>query len=172
MDRPGGFAIGRPRAWKARRHRHALVVRSPDRLVAITITADRSAAALAIEPRRFASRAIAALPGFANRLRTGRPHPFETRYHAVQVRGRGENRARGVRERLTVIVLRRQRLATFTAVIAANARRTASPTAARAAHVVRTLRGRPPAHPVSGPCVRPTDADRVDCNRSKELFHG
>lgn len=155
VDRPGGFAIGLPLRWKARRHGHAVVARSGNHLVAISITVTRSAAALTLEPADFARRAIGALPGFERQLRVGRPHEFETSYEAAQVRGRGEDASR-VPERVTVIAIRRDRLAAYTVVVAANARRTPPETAARAEHVVRTLRGRPPREtsPTSRPCPR------------------
>ena len=50
----------------------------------------------------------------------------------------------GVDQRLSVIVLRRDRVATFTVVLAKNAERATGPSKRLALRVIETLRSRPP----------------------------
>jgi hypothetical protein len=57
LDRRGGLTIGVPPGWKAHQPRRGFLISSPDRLVAISIAADRTAAARALPLDRFARAA-------------------------------------------------------------------------------------------------------------------
>jgi len=140
----GGFALGVPRGWTAERHGPNALIRSYDRLVALSITPNRSRRAQEVPLDDFASRTASALKGFREPVRPGRPHPYEHRYPAVQVRAKATERKSDVRERLRVIVLRRKDLVTFTAIVAANAKRHSEPAENLALKVLHTLRSRPP----------------------------
>ena len=140
---PGGFAVGLPRGWKARSSGSGSLIRSYDRLVAISILPDRSADALDVPIEDFANRAAEALRGFEGGLRPNGIWIFRHRYRAAAVGGEGTSE-RGVDQRVRLIVLRRDDQATFTVVIAANASRAARPSERLASRLVRTLRARPP----------------------------
>jgi hypothetical protein len=143
VNRRGGFSFGVPRGWKAERRGPVSLVRSFDRLVAISIAADRSAGGLELAPGSYARRAAAALRGYRGAPEVGRPRGFaHPRYDASQVRGEATARG-GVDQRIAAVVLRRRGLATFTAVIAANAKRVSGADRRLAAQLVRSLRGRP-----------------------------
>ncbi len=146
VSRQAGFAIGRPAGWRPRPDGAATVVRSPDHLVAISITAARGASALMTGPPTFARRTARSLPGFKRPLRIGRPHPFAAAYPAALVRARGTGGQR-VPERITVVAMRRAPFATYAAVVAVNAERASPADERRALRVVRSLRGRPAAAP-------------------------
>ena len=136
-----GFAIGLPPGWDARDRRRSSLLRSPDHLAAVTITADRSAGGLALPLNEFATRVTEALRGF-RRLETGRPRPFRARYDAVAVAGRGAAKG-GVPQRVLVVVERRAGLATYTAVVATNAKRAAGRHRDEIRRMLRSVRGRP-----------------------------
>ena len=143
VDRRGGFALGVPRGWKARQTGNGLLVRSFDHLAAISIAPDRRSAALAEPLDEFASATAAELGGFRGELRRRSVRRFEHRYDGAEVRARGTT-PDGVTQRVSVIVLRRDRVATLTAVIASNVKPSADPSLRLARRVVGTLRTRPP----------------------------
>ncbi len=70
--------------------------------------------------------------------------PFGRNYEAVEVRATATASATGVEQDISVIVLRREGVATFTAVIAANAKPSAEESRELAERVVETLRTRAP----------------------------
>ena len=143
VNRAGGFAFGLPPGWKADDRRGSTVVRSFDRLVVVQITSDRTTEALETPLDEFATRALAALPGFEHKLEPSEPRKAKHRYEAVAVTATGKAAKSGVPERVRLIVLRRDRLVTFTVVIAANRARPAGASEAVAMALVRTLRSRP-----------------------------
>ncbi|MGH2951250.1 MAG: hypothetical protein ACRDKX_04325, partial [Solirubrobacterales bacterium] len=143
VNGPAGFALGIPRGWEASDRGISTLVRSFDRLVAVSITPDRTGEALELGLPDFATRALLALPGFEGDLDPTDPRPYAHRYDGVAVRARATAAQSGVRQRLELIVLRRPELATFTVVVAANAERDSAPAARVAERVVDTLRSRP-----------------------------
>jgi hypothetical protein len=144
INRAGGFGLGLPRGWKASDRRSDALIRSFDRLVAVSIVPDRGDEALEVPVEDFATRAAAALPGFEQAVRPSRTHQFEHRYGGAQVRAEATAKQSGVEQTLRVIVLRRGGLATFTIVIASNSKPAAEPSEQLAGRVVETLRSRPP----------------------------
>jgi hypothetical protein len=139
----GGYAFGLPRGWRARDRGTTTEVRSFDRLAAIAFTADRTGEALALDPAEFATRTAAATAGFEEPLDPGEPSAFEHRYEAAEVEATGTNARTGVEQDVSVIALRRDRLAVLTATIFANATPGARRADAIADRVVGTLRSRP-----------------------------
>jgi hypothetical protein len=142
VNRRAGFAIGLPPRWSDRDRRRSSLLRSPDHLAAVTISADRTDGGLALPLDEFATRVADALKGF-RRLETDRPRPFRARYDAVAVTGTGSSRG-GVPQRILIVVQRRAGVATYTAVVAANAKRAAGRHRKEIGRMLRSLRGRPP----------------------------
>jgi hypothetical protein len=150
VNRAGGFAFGVPRGWKVSERGDGSLIRSFDRLVAISIVPDRGDGALEIPVDQFATRAAEALPGFRKRLRVQGEGRFQHRYEGAEVRAVGTAEG-GIDQRVSVIVLRRDQLATFTVVIAKNEREAAGPSKKLADRIVETLRSRPPREPAPNP---------------------
>ncbi len=150
VNERGGFAVLLPRGWKPRTRGSASLIRSFDRLVAISIAPDRSDAALATPIADYATRTAEALRGFRRPPRIQGTKPFRHRYDGVEAYGTASAKG-GVDQRISVIVLRRPRLATFTAVLAANAKHAARDSERVARRVIATLRSRPPRSPERGP---------------------
>jgi hypothetical protein len=142
-NHPGGFAFGLPPGWKPRNTGKRTLVRSFDRLVSVEITSDRTVAGLDTPLDAFATRALAALPGFGLELEPGRPRRFRHRYKGVEARASGVAARTGVSLRVRLVVLRRDSIVTFTAVIAANAKPASRPAERLAERMLRTLRSRP-----------------------------
>ena len=143
ISRVNGIAIGRPPGWDARDRGIATRLTAPDELVVMSLSADRTDPAVAADPRTLAVRTFQALEGYEGDLDPSEPRPFKQRYQAYEVRGEGVAASTGVRQRLRVIVLRREGVAVITAVIAENAKVGARAEVGQALDSVRTVRTRP-----------------------------
>ena len=143
VNRYGGYAFGLPPGWEAKRRGTATTVSSFDRLAQLSISADRTGEAVELPIEDFASRVIAARPGYEERLEPGEPRTFEHRYAAVAVEASGVAKSTGVEQRVEAIVLRRPKLVTLTIVIASNAIPEGARSGRIAERVVRTMRSRP-----------------------------
>jgi hypothetical protein len=144
VSREGGFAIGVPPRWNARRRGTRLELRSPDRLVAVSLASNRNEEIQSVRLRKVARATLrAGLPG-VRKLEARDPRGFRHRYEAVSLSATGlAGRDPPVRERLTLVVIRRQELATYTALVAENAVARGRPHREEVERILRTLRGRP-----------------------------
>jgi hypothetical protein len=136
-----GFAIGRPPGWAVERQDSATLLRSPDQLVAVSISADRTSEALEFPLDEYAAQAAEALPGLRD-LTVGRARRFDAHYPARAVEATGKTK-QGVRQRLLFVVMRREGFAAYAVLIARNAEKDSGYYAQEARRMVRTVRGRP-----------------------------
>lgn len=153
VNEQAGFTIGIPPGWEVEptESGQGSVITSPDQLIVMTVTADRTAGALELPLDEFATRTAEAFDSevvgeqrFKN-LKVTRAVPFKDTYDAVAVRAIGRSRDSGVRERLFVVVLRREGAAY--AVVSRENAETEAGAASRddVKQIIRSLRGRPPA---------------------------
>ncbi|MDX6583775.1 MAG: hypothetical protein QOI10_2959 [Solirubrobacterales bacterium] len=143
VNERGGYALLLPRGWKAEADGPRTLIRSYDRLVAISIAPDRSAAARETPIEDYATRTADELHGFEHGFDAKGMRPFDHRYDGTEVFGTGTSRD-GVDQRASVIVLRRDDVATVTVVFAANAKPAARESVRIARRAISTLRTRPP----------------------------
>ena len=116
------------------------LLRSPDRLVAVSISADRTLEAVEFPLDDYVEQAAEALPRF-KKLKVGRPRPFRDEYPAQAVGATGVKD--GVRQRLLFIALRRRGVVTYAVLVARNAEKQSGYYYDEGLRMVRTLRGRP-----------------------------
>lgn len=145
LSRATGLALGRPPGWSVTARKTTTLLRSPDHLVAVTISADRTGEGLAIAPAQFAARTFGALPGYEGALNPSQPRRFRGHYDGSEVSGDAVATSSALRQRLSVIILRRKARVTFTVVIAANAKRRTPVEERQAAQIARTIRDQPSA---------------------------
>jgi hypothetical protein len=121
-----------------------VVLCSPNLLTTVSVTVDRSTEALDVPVEQFATRAFQSLSDerYGGSLEGGRPRQFGGRYEGVSVSGEGKIPGSGFKQKVELIVLRRESLANFTVVIAANASASAAQQR-QAERMVRTLRDEP-----------------------------
>ncbi len=114
-------------------------------MVAVTLVAARDPDALEVPLDEFATSALAALPGFKTQLEPSTPRPFRrTPFAAVQTTATGTTKAREIKERTTLLVLRREGIVNYTVAIVENARRDRSAKdRAVALKMMHTLRDQP-----------------------------
>lgn len=155
-DAAQGFALGAPPGWReggdclkaGGEPGNVTVLCSPDKLVTLSVSADRTNEALELEPGEFAVRTLEGLADSYDGLEPGEPKPFRGHYDGASVTGSGEAVGTGVRQDVTVVVLRREGAANFTAVIAANAEQPTEPAVKLAGEALETLRSQPVGAPV------------------------
>jgi hypothetical protein len=147
-DRSVGYAIGVPTGWEVGGHGARVLFRSPDHLVAVTLAADRKPGTFAVPLDKFATQALGALPGFKLPLEPSKPRPFKgTPLAAVETSATG-TQAGGLKERATLVVLRRDHVVNYTAAILENAEQPGSELdRAVALRMIRTLRDQPVEQP-------------------------
>jgi hypothetical protein len=116
-----GFTIAAPRRWQARTRRRATLIRSPDRLVAITVAADRSAQGRNTGGVSYARELLQELPGFEGSVSPGVRHVSRSPYRTARVDGVGSVRTSRRGQRITVVVYRRSPRVTYAAVVFRNA---------------------------------------------------
>jgi hypothetical protein len=143
VNRRGGYALLLPRGWSPDGDGPRTLIRSYDRLVAISIAPDRSARALDTPIADYATRTADELRGFQHGLEVKGMRPFPHRYAGTEVFGGGTS-PDGVDQKASVIVLRRDDTATITVVLAANAKPAARQSVRIARRAISTLRTRPP----------------------------
>jgi len=115
-NRRAGFTVSVPPGWPARARGSATLIRSPERLLAVTIAADRSEAARTTRPNGYALRAFRALPGFRGLKPMQRRRVARSPYPSARVDGIGTLAQRRQRQHITVAAFRRGKHATYAVV--------------------------------------------------------
>lgn len=112
VNRRAGFNLGLPPGWTARRHGATTLVRSADRALAASASADRTSPGAPLAD--YARATVSGLRGYAD-LRAGRATRLvDTPYPAVTIRAAGTFSATGVRQSILLVALSRPGDATFT----------------------------------------------------------
>jgi len=143
VNERGGYGLLLPRGWKPKPDGPQTLIRSFDRLVAISIAPDRSPEALETPISDYATNTADGLRGFEDGFEGRGMRGFDHRYQAVEVLGGGRSR-NGVEQDASVIILRRDELVTLTVVLAANAKPAARESVRLARRAIRTIRTRAP----------------------------
>lgn len=115
-NRRAGFTLSVPRGWPARVRRSATLIRSSDRLLAVTVAADRGETARTTVPREYARRTFAALPGFRDVTVTNARKVKNSPYASARLDGVATLAKRRQRRGISVAAFRRRGLATYTVV--------------------------------------------------------
>lgn len=115
-NRRAGFTLSIPPGWPARTRKSATLIRSGDRLVAVTVAADRGEAGRTTPARQYARRTFRALPGFRKLRGTPARRVRRSPYPSARVDGTGTLRRRRQRQRITVAAYRRPGRVTYTVV--------------------------------------------------------
>ncbi len=140
-----GFTLSIPLGWPARSRDTATLIRSDDRLLAITVAADRSEAARTAPPRRYAQRTFRALPGFRNLKVKEVGKVGDSPYSNARVIGAGTLAKRRQRQRITVVAYQRPRRVTYTVVVFSAPVAGGQPHAGELELLLASLRARRPA---------------------------
>jgi len=115
-NRRAGFTLSVPPGWATRTRKSATLIRSNDRLVAVTVAADRSEDGRTTRPRQYARRTFRALPGFRKMRAAPARRVRGSPYRSARVDGAGTLAKTRQRQRITVAAYHRPRRATYTVV--------------------------------------------------------
>lgn len=138
-----GFAVGVPPGWMARDRGISTELRSPERLAAVSVAADRTGEVLAVPLEQLATATISGeIPGLRD-IEPGEPRALRHRYDAVSLRAAGVAEPKDVRERLLLAIVRREGTVTFTVLAAHNAEENARFYEDEIERLIRSLRSRP-----------------------------
>jgi hypothetical protein len=147
VNRRAGFSVGIPPGWKGRGARGATLVRSGDKLMAVSITADRSPDGRVLKPTAYAEHLIQALPGYTT-LKVGRPVPQRgAHYPGGSVIATGAFRRTRVRQAIRVVALQRRGQVTYALVFFRTAKSPAALYRPAVTGMIRTFRARAPLAP-------------------------
>lgn len=112
-----GFTLSVPRDWSVRTRESATLLRSRERVLALTVAADRSEPGRDTAAREYARRTFEALPGFRELRAAGDPAPVAgSPYESARLDGAGTLASAGARQRVTVAAFRRPGRVTYTVV--------------------------------------------------------
>jgi hypothetical protein len=140
-NRSAGFTIAAPRDWTARTHKGATLIRSDDRLVVVTVAADRSEEGRSTSPARYARLTLLNLPEFEGNVSPRTRRVRGSPYRSARVDGSGTVRTSGRLQRITVAAFRRPDQVTYAAVAFRNPRLTPRFDERIVNRMLRTLRG-------------------------------
>ena len=144
VNRRAGFTVGIPPGWTARGSRGATLVRSGDRLLAASISADRSPEGQDLRPSVYVERLVRQLPGY-RRLRRGRPRPVGVaRYRGAFVFATGTFARTRVRQVIQAVALQRRGQVTYTLLFFRTARAPGALYRPAVTGMLRTFRARSP----------------------------
>ena len=137
-----GFTIAAPRRWTARIKRDATLIRSPDKLVAITIAADRNVDGRQRPPAEYARATFEALPRFEGSLRPGTTSIRASPYRNARIDGRGTIATTRRPQRVTIVAFQRPGVVTYVVVVFRNALVRPPPGEVVLGYMLKTLRAR------------------------------
>lgn len=137
----GGYALGVPPGWRIRARAANLQLASPDRLVVVTVTPDRSNELLEADLEELAESTTARYGEQFDRFEPGRTRRFRHPYDAYAVSASG--RREGVGQEIDLIQLRRGALVTFTVIAQRNERFGTGSYVPTIERIARSIRSRP-----------------------------
>lgn len=112
-NREAGFSLSVPRSWTGGVEGTATLIRSKDRLLVITIAADRGEQGRKLTASDYAHRTMAALPGFEGSVAPGVRAVGGSPYRSARVDGRGTLKTSRRVEGITVVAFQRPGRVTY-----------------------------------------------------------
>jgi hypothetical protein len=143
-NRAAGFTLSVPRNWTARVKNAATLIRSKDKLLVITVAADRGEEGRDLTATAYAKQTLEALPDFEGSETASARRVRGSPYRSARVDGAGTLKTSKRPQRIVVVAYRRPKKVMYALVGFFNPKLPASfyePTLRR---VLRSLRGQPP----------------------------
>ena len=116
-----GFTIAAPTTWTDTSTRGRTVIRSDDRLVAVSISADRTAAGRQLSARRYARRTIRTVPRFAGIVDKRIAPVRGAKYENALLTATGTVSPSNLSQRISVAIFRRPGRVTYGVLVFRNA---------------------------------------------------
>lgn len=139
-----GFTIAAPDKWPARTDKGRTIIRSEDRLVAVSISADRTAPGRALSPAEYARRTVRTLPDFAGIAEKGSSRVPGSPYESALVTATGTVRPSNLSQRISVAIFQRPGRVTYGVLVFRNAGVKPRFNNRTISRMLRTFRAQPP----------------------------
>jgi hypothetical protein len=143
-NRPAGFTLSVPRNWTVRLKHAATLIRSKDKLLVITVAADRGAQGRNLGATAYARQTLDALPEFEGSVLPAATRVHRSPYRNARVDGAGTLKTSKRPERIAVVAYRRPKKVTYALVAFFNPKLPGSYYEPTLRRVLRSLRGQPP----------------------------
>jgi hypothetical protein len=143
-NRSAGFTVSVPNSWRADGPRRRTVIRSDDRLVAISISADRTERGQKLSAGTYARRTIRTIPKFAGIVGKRVRRVPGAKYESAMITATGTVAPSNLSQRITVAVFHRPELVTYGALVFRNAGVKPSFNDAKINQILRSFRAQPP----------------------------
>jgi hypothetical protein len=143
LNSEAGLTVAAPRTWTARTEGDATLIRSKDRLVVVTLAADRSREGRATPPARYVRATLEQLPGFEGSVSVHVRRIPGSPYENARVDGAGTVRTSARPTLITVVAYRRPSDGTYTAVVFRSPAARSRASERRLGRLLETLRARP-----------------------------
>jgi len=142
-NRAAGFTLSVPRNWTARVRNAATLIRSKDKLLVITVAADRGEEGRDLTATAYAKQTLESLPEFEGSETAGATRVRGSPYRSARVDGAGTLRTSKRPQRIVVVAYRRPKKVTYAFLAFFNPRLPASFYEATLRRVLRSFRGQP-----------------------------
>lgn len=116
-----GFTIAVPGTWTATGTSRRTIIRSDDRLVAVSISADRTAPGRELPAERYARRTIRTVPNFAGTVGKKVSRVRGSRYESAVLSATGTVNPSNLSQRISVAIFHRPGRVTYGALVFRNA---------------------------------------------------
>jgi len=143
-NRVAGFTLSVPRNWTAKVKKAATLIRSKDKLLVITVAADRGAQGRDLSAGEYARRTLQALPEFEGSVLPASHRVRGSPYKSARIDGAGTLKTSKRPQRIAVVAYRRPGQVTYALVAFFNPKLPASYFEATFRRVLRSLRAQPP----------------------------
>jgi hypothetical protein len=142
-NREVGFTLSVPRRWTARVKGSATLIRSDDKLLVLTVAADRGAEGRDLAPTDYARRTLDDLPDFEGSVVPSARAVRGSPYRSARVDGVGTLRTSKRPERITVAAFHRARLVTYAVVAFSSTKVSQGFFEPQLRRILRSLRAQP-----------------------------
>lgn len=140
-----GFTIAIPRRWTASSRRGRTTARSDDRLVAVSISADRTARGRQLSPAQYARRTIRTVPDFAGTVGKRVSRVRGSPYDSAMLTATGTVSPSNLSQRISVVIFQRRGRVSYGLLVFRNAGVQPRFNDRTINRMLRTFRAQPPA---------------------------
>lgn len=144
-NREAGFTLSIPRSWTAKVKEQATLIRSKDKLVVLTVAADRGPEGRELTATAYAKRTLESLPEFEGSELPSASRVRGSPYKSARVDGVGSLKTSRRPQRIAVVAYRRPRKVIYALVAFFNPKVPAAFYEATFRRILRSFRAQPPA---------------------------
>jgi hypothetical protein len=143
-NRVAGFTLSVPRNWTGKVKKAATLIRSKDKLLVVTVAADRGAQGRDLPAAEYARRTLEALPEFEGSVLPGSRRVHASPYRSARIDGAGSLKTSKRPQRVAVVAYHRPEQVTYALVAFFNPKLAASYFEPTFRRILRSFRAQRP----------------------------